>query len=163
MVGTTRSKTGISPNNAPAVFTIHETVESREGTAYTHGWITILFGKNVKSEEEPKGRFQALLRMLVGLFVAFILVYATHGIYVDDLYVPHPRGGLGVHFHGTGALAMFGAFFCLAAFLISTLVRSFDHPSNKPGYRTFNRWMKYLGLCLLVIAFLLAILSPLKK
>jgi hypothetical protein len=105
---------------------------------------------------------QGLVRMVCGLLAAFFLFYGVRGIYLDDLFVPTRRGN-GIHFHGLPAWMAAGALFCFAASLISYLVGSLENPPNRPGDRSFNKWMKYLGTGLFFGAFLVVIFSTHKK
>ena len=113
-------------------------------------------------EQEPEGHLQGLVRIVCGLFAAFLLFYGVRGIYRDDLFVPTRRGN-GIHFHGLPAWMAGVGLFCFAASLISFLIRSFENPPNRPGYRIFNKWMKYLGTGLFFGAFVVVILSTHKK
>jgi hypothetical protein len=56
-----------------------------------------------------------------------------------------------------------GGLFCFAASLISCLITGFESPPNRPGYRIFIKWMKYLGTGLFLGAFVVVILSTHKK
>jgi hypothetical protein len=113
-------------------------------------------------EQEPEGHFQGLVRAVCGLLAAFLLFYGVRGIYRDDVFIPG-RSGPGVDFHGLPAWMLAGGLFCFAAFLISCLIRSFENPPNRPVYRIFNRWMKYIGLGLFFGAFVVDLLSIHKK
>lgn len=113
--------------------------------------------------KKSKGHFQRLTRMICGLFAGFLSFYGVRGLYSDDILIPNPRGRGALDFHGVPAWMMAGAIFCFAAFLISCLKRSFDHPPNRPGYRIFNKWMRYIGITFFVGAFVVAILSIHKK
>jgi hypothetical protein len=117
---------------------------------------------HTKPEQEPEGHLQGLVRMVCGLFAAFLLFYGVRGIYRDDLFVPTRRGN-GIHFHGLPAWMAAAGLFCFAASLISVLIRSFVSPPNRPGYRIFIKWMKYLGTGLFLGAFVVVILSTHKK
>jgi hypothetical protein len=113
--------------------------------------------------KKPKGHFQRLTRTACAMFAGFLLFYGFRGLYADDIFIPNPRGRGALDFHGISAWMMAGAIFCFAAFLISCLKRSFEHPPNRPGYRIFNKWMRYIGTALFIVAFVVTILSIYKK
>jgi hypothetical protein len=117
---------------------------------------------HTKPEQEPEGLLQGLVRMVCGLLAAFFVYYGVRGIYRDDLFVPTRRGN-GIHFHGLPAWMAAGGLFCFAASLMSRLIRRFESPPNRPGYRIFIKWMKYLGTGLILGAFVVVLLSTHKK
>jgi hypothetical protein len=78
-------RVGIKANNAYTVFIIPQSVESREGTAYTHGWPTTLFGII-----QMKTILRNILAVIIGLVVGGALNMAL--ITVGPHVIAPPAG-----------------------------------------------------------------------
>jgi hypothetical protein len=83
---------------------------------------------------------------IVYLFVSSVLiVYAAHGLSIDDIYIPGHRGSTGAHYHGLSAWFMACAIFSAAANMISVLVDHFDRRNNEIKYAHFAAFCGWLA------------------
>jgi len=84
---------------------------------------------------------------LVGLLALYIFLCGVVGLYFDDVKLYNPRRvATPAHFHGIAAWLLVGSYYSLAVFLVSIVFRfNFDQSPQRPFYKTFNRWLKYIG------------------
>ena len=114
-----------------------------------------------------KRRFGPVLWWIVfalfGLGAIPCLWLATYGLITDDVYLPNRFGHGGLHVHGVLAWLGAGIEYCLAASLISFIVRfGLDPSQHRPFYRSFDKWLKYIAFGLLA-GFFLALISTVHK
>jgi hypothetical protein len=86
---------------------------------------------------------------LAGFGAVLLLWYGAYGLSVDDVFFTAPWRR-GAHFHGILAWFIVGFYYCIAAALISFIVRfGFDPSPKRPFYKRFYRCLKYViyGLC----------------
>ena len=88
-----------------------------------------------------------ILLALCGLTAVFLLWCATYGLIVDDVYMMGRFPSQRLHVHGVTAWFGAGIDYCLAAYLISIIVRFAIDPSlRRPRFHRFDRWLKYIFL-----------------
>ena len=114
------------------------------------------------SKKRRFGRvFWWIVFALFGLGSASFLWLGTYGLIIDDVYLPNRFGHGGVHVHGVPAWLGAGIEYCLAAVLLSFIVRFGIDPSpHRPFYQSFDKWLKYILFGLLavfLVAFILAV------
>ena len=90
-------------------------------------------------------------RVMNIIFSAFLLIYGSHGIYINDLYMPgkHSRG---INLHDEPALVMYAAFICGCLVMLSVVVDHYDERDNEHKYKLFAKYFKFLGLGLFGVA-----------
>ncbi len=84
---------------------------------------------------------------------ALFLGWATHGVLIDDLFIPAGRGGgTGSHLHGGAAWIVFAAVVCIAAKWLSVVVDHYDTRNNEAAYQRFQTFMWVAAIGLVVFA-----------
>jgi hypothetical protein len=124
--------------------------------------------KSSKRSRKPAIRQRLLgliLFTLAGLLAIYIFWCGTYGLYFDDVKLYNPRRAAPpAHFHGIAAWLLVGSYYSVAVFLASIVFRfCFDHNPGRSFYKTFNRWLKYIGWSFFVGAIITGILLFHKK
>jgi hypothetical protein len=108
--------------------------------------------------EKPKRRprkLSASLRIikfivfpLLGLLAVYVFWCGIRGLFFNDVKLYNPRRvAPPIHFHGLAAWFLVGSYYSAAVFLISIVFRlNFDHSPQRPFYKKFNRWLKFIGV-----------------
>jgi len=90
-------------------------------------------------------------RLRHSLLALGLLTYGAVGLYYDDIYVPGKRSK-GLHFHGTAAWIMFGAFVCASLNLAFIFGDHYDPKGADRYYHVFARATQVVGWCLFAVA-----------
>lgn len=92
---------------------------------------------------------------IVYLFLSSVLiVYAAHGLSINDIYIPGHRGNPGMHYHDLSAWLMAGAIFSAAANMISVLVDHFDRRNNEIKYAHFAAFCGWLAAAFVLMSWI---------
>ncbi|MDR7331603.1 hypothetical protein [Roseateles asaccharophilus] len=87
-------------------------------------------------------------------FSLLLLMYASHGLIHDDLYIPG-KWAPGVHLHGVPMWVMCGAMISAVASMLSVVVDHYDTRANEISYRRVAIGTQLLGWLLFFGAFAL--------
>lgn len=90
-------------------------------------------------------------KRVLNIFLSLILIiYGSHGIYTNDLYIIGKRGGL--HLHDGPAFMMFAAFLCGSLVMLSVVIDHYDKRNNEQKYKSFASFFEITGWWLFVIS-----------
>jgi hypothetical protein len=92
------------------------------------------------------------------LWSALLIVYASWGVWLDDVFIPSRRGG-GMHFHGHAALAMGAALVFAAITFVIEVIDHFDRRNNEHWYDRYSCVAIIAGWVLAIAAMFLRLAS----
>jgi len=86
-------------------------------------------------------------------FSLALLIYGTHGVYSNDLYIPGKRGG--IHFSGSATWLVFASIICLSVSIILIVIDHYDKRDNENQYYEFGKRIRFLGISLFMAGIVL--------
>lgn len=108
-----------------------------------------------KESEPPRpyepNRMPAWDRSWYMAFVIGGILYAIHGIYAGELYIPNKRGGVTVR--GPHAIVLAAAVLVAVANLAARVVDHYDRRNNEASYKNFLAATKFGAWVLFVLSF----------
>ena len=93
-------------------------------------------------------RFKRIVYLLLS---SVLILYAAHGLSINDIYIPGRRGSRGMHYHDVSAWLMAGAIFSAAVNMISVLVDHFDRRNNEINYAHFAAFCEWLAAAFFIL------------